>query len=62
MLYHAISCYVANHICNACVMSLLLLIVGWIIGQGHYGLPTDLAAWGKLHLVVTLDNLAREAY
>ena len=27
-------------------MSVLLLIVGWSIGQGRYGVPADLTAWG----------------
>ena len=46
MLRYGILCYVANRIHNYCVMSVLLLIVGWSIGQGRYGVPADLTAWG----------------
>ena len=44
-LCNNISCYVADCIHNTCVMSVLLLIVGWIVGQGRDGVSTDIATW-----------------
>ena len=58
----SISHYAANLVHNACVMSILVLIVGWIIGQGHYGIPTNLAAWEELHPVRNLADLAQARF